>query len=118
MTERTSIGDELIESLGQAVAHVRGEKVDARVSKVAPAVQVKTVRKKLGLSQSEFARLVGTSVSGLRKWEQAKRQPRGAALTLLRVMDENPCAVLATFPDIHAQSSKRRRNGDRQKGQG
>jgi putative transcriptional regulator len=48
----------------------------------------------MGLTQSDFATVLGTSVSGLRKWEQAQRQPQGSARTLLKVMDKEPEAVL------------------------
>ena len=41
-----------------------------------------------------MALLLGTSVSGYRKWEQRVRQPSGAARTLLRVMEREPDAVL------------------------
>ena len=47
----------------------------------------------LGLSQARFARLLGVSTSGLRKWEQGDRTPRGASATLLRVMEREPEAV-------------------------
>lgn len=38
--------------------------------------------------------MLGTSPSGYKKWEQGKRQPSGAARTLLRVIDREPEAVL------------------------
>jgi len=41
-----------------------------------------------------MATVLGTSPSGYKKWEQGKRQPSGAARTLLRVMDREPEAVL------------------------
>ena len=48
----------------------------------------------LSLTQEQMALLLGTSVSGYRKWEQRVRQPSGAARTLLRVMEREPDAVL------------------------
>jgi len=41
-----------------------------------------------------MATVLGTSPSGYKKWEQGKRQPSGAARTLLRVMYKEPEAVL------------------------
>jgi putative transcriptional regulator len=92
---KPNIGDELIESMQEALAFMRGEKVKVRVTKVdTPAIEIKRIRKKVGLTQDSFASALGVSVSGLRKWEQGQRQPRGAALTLLRVMDKEPEAVV------------------------
>jgi putative transcriptional regulator len=95
MSERANIGDELIGSLREARAHARGEPTEVRETRVeVPADRVREIREKVGLSQARFAPLLGVSVSGLRKWEQGVRRPGGAALTLLRVMDRNPQAVL------------------------
>ena len=47
-------------------------------------------REKSGLSQSEFATLLGVSVRTLQDWEQGRRQPSGAAKTLIRVAERHP----------------------------
>jgi putative transcriptional regulator len=95
MTDQANLGDELIEALREARAHARGEPTEVRETRVdVPADRVREIREKVGLSQARFAPLLGVSVSGLRKWEQGVRRPGGAALTLLRVMDRNPQAVL------------------------
>jgi len=52
-------------------------------------------RKKIGLSQSQFAALIGVSVRTLQGWEQGRKQPSGAARTLLAIASTNPKAVLA-----------------------
>lgn len=51
-------------------------------------------RRKLRLSQPEFAALLGVSVATLRNWEQHRVEPSGAAAVLLRVAERNPEAVL------------------------
>jgi DNA-binding transcriptional regulator YiaG/mRNA-degrading endonuclease RelE of RelBE toxin-antitoxin system len=92
--DRASVGEELIQSLQEALAHARGDDVPVRITEFAePAVEVRRIRKKIGLTQEHFAAALGVSVSGLRKWEQGQRHPHGAALTLLRIMDSEPEAV-------------------------
>ena len=56
---------------------------------------VTEARKKTGLSQSQFAALMGVSVRTLQGWEQGRKQPSGAARTLLAIASTNPQAVLA-----------------------
>jgi putative transcriptional regulator len=57
-----------------------------------PAVDA--IRRRMGLSQAEFATLLGVSVRTLQEWEQGRRAPSGAARTLLRIAARNPKAVL------------------------
>jgi putative transcriptional regulator len=52
-------------------------------------------RQRTGLSQSEFATLLGVSVRTLQGWEQGRKQPSGAARTLLTIARTNPKALLA-----------------------
>jgi putative transcriptional regulator len=42
-------------------------------------------RLRSGLSQASFAALMGVSVRTLQDWEQGRREPSGAAKTLLKV---------------------------------
>ncbi|MEY2893647.1 MAG: hypothetical protein RJA98_3555 [Pseudomonadota bacterium] len=48
------------------------------------------VRRRLGLTQVEFARRIDVSLDTIRNWEQGKRSPTGAAKALLRVLDRAP----------------------------
>lgn len=57
----------------------------------------KTVREKLGLSQSQFAALIGISPRTLQNWEQGHRRPEGTARALLRVAESHPEAVLESL---------------------
>ena len=52
------------------------------------------VRKRLGLTQVEFARRIDVPHETIRNWEQGKRCPTGAARTLLRVLDKVPETAL------------------------
>ena len=55
---------------------------------------VSEIRRKVGLSQSRFAALLGVPVRTLQDWEQGRRAPSGAARTLLLIADRNPEALL------------------------
>lgn len=97
----SKLGDELIQSMAQALAHAQGKRVGTRAHKVAvkPA-DVQRARKKLGLSQDKFAEAFGVSASTLRKWEQGQRTPTGAAKTLLRIVEREPRAVIRALTDV------------------
>ncbi len=79
------IGEELLQSIRDMKAG-KGEVV------ASPAIEA---RSKTGLSQSQFAALLGVSVRTLQGWEQGRKQPSGAARTLLAIARTNPKAVLA-----------------------
>ena len=65
-----------------------------RAQKQAWDRSIAATREKLGLSQIQFAQLLGISVRTLHHWEQGTRTPSGAARVLLRVAAEHPEAVL------------------------
>ena len=90
--------DDLVESIRQAGRIRRGEAEPSRATEFAP-VNVKAIRLRLGKSQSEFARMIGVSVSTLRNWEQGRRRPDGPARALLKVATVNPEAVATALAD-------------------
>ena len=87
---------ELLTSVRQAGRIRRGTLRPSHITTFEPA-DVKVVRAKLGVSQSEFALMIGVSVATLRNWEQGRRTPEGPALALLRVAAKNPKAVAAAL---------------------
>jgi putative transcriptional regulator len=79
---------DLAQDILQAVREMKANKVQVVVS---PVIQA---RKKTGLSQSQFAALLGVSIRTLQGWEQGRKQPSGAARTLLAIASVNPKAIL------------------------
>jgi putative transcriptional regulator len=84
--------DKFQADLLQSVKQMSGGKA-ARVTKVKlPAAA--EARARTGLSQQDFASLLGVSARTLQDWEQGRREPTGAARTLLRVAVSHPKILL------------------------
>lgn len=86
---------EVIKGLEQALVHAKGGANGTRTRqvRVPDNVDVAAIRRKLGLSQAEFAVRFGFSLASLRNWEQGRRFPDGPARTLLKVIEADPEAV-------------------------
>jgi putative transcriptional regulator len=82
---KRDLAAELLESVRQ----MKAGKTQVVASPAAEA------RARTGLSQSEFAALLGVSIRTLQGWEQGRKQPSGAARTLLAIARANPKALLA-----------------------
>ena len=85
--------ESLKQSLKEAAAIRRGKLTPGRVTEIS-APDARSVRAKVGLSQSEFAQLIGVKVATLRNWEQHRRQPTGPAAALLTIVEKEPEAAL------------------------
>ncbi len=86
----------LVESIRQAGRIRRGSMKPSRVTRF-EQVHVKKIRQRLRKSQSEFARMIGVSISTLQNWEQGRRRPDGPARALLTIAAINPQAVSAAL---------------------
>ena len=84
---------DLVTSLKQAGQIAQGKRKPSRAYRFSTS-RVKAIRARTGLSQSEFALLMGVSVKTLQNWEQARRQPRGPAAALLRIVEREPEMVV------------------------
>jgi putative transcriptional regulator len=81
--------EQLTQSMKEAIAIAKGDMKPSRVFTV-ESPDVKAVREKTGLSQSEFAQMIGVKVKTLQNWEQHRRRPTGAAAALLTIFDRAP----------------------------
>ena len=85
----STFGADLIQSLTEALAHVKGEGHAIVHAPMTPC----EVRKRAKLTQAQMAPLMGMSLSGYRKWEQGTRRVSGPAATLLHMIEREPEAV-------------------------
>jgi putative transcriptional regulator len=94
MRKNSRLADDIRASLREARDHVSGKSTKAIVHRVTPkATEAREARLMLGLSQDEFADMIGTAVGTVRKWELGTRRPSGAARTLISIIKSEPKAV-------------------------
>lgn len=94
----TPVGEGVIEGLKEAIAHARGETVLPSY-RYPGRVDLKAIRAKLGLSQSEFAGRYGFNLRTLQDWERSRVQPPGAVRAYLAVIDRFPEMVEKALSD-------------------
>jgi putative transcriptional regulator len=80
----------LAQSLDEIHRFKRGEISLKTTEVIPPLIDVKRLRSKIGLSQSEFAQRFGFTTAAIRNWEQGVREPEGPARTLLALIDQSP----------------------------
>ena len=86
---KNELFNELLASVREMDEIVQGKKAAARVTEF-PEPEAKLIREKIGLSQNQFAILIGVSKRTLENWEQGRRHPTGPAKALLRILDVDP----------------------------
>lgn len=91
-----SLFDDLVDSLKEAKAISHGEIPASRRFTVMP-IDVKAVRAKTGLTQSEFAKMIQISTRTLQNWEQQRRNPTGPAAALLKIVSAAPEVALRSL---------------------
>lgn len=92
----TPFGRDLIASAKQILAHVEGRKVMKQYTLPMP-IDVKGIRAKIGMSQSEFADAFCLNRRTLQQWEQGKASPDLAVRAYLTVIERNPDIVKAAL---------------------
>ena len=95
--------DQLLESMREGAAILRGEQEPSRRFIVERGEDAKIVRKACNVSQTAFAKFMGVSVGTLRNWEQGRRRPTGAARVLLSIAMRQPDMFRAAMRDFYPE---------------
>jgi len=82
----------------EALAHVQGRMVTLRTRSVPrrqkpsafTPTRIRSIRRRLNVSQPVFAELLNVTKATACKWEQGLRKPSGSALRLLEIAEKQP----------------------------
>lgn len=84
-------GQRIIASVKDAIDFANGVDNGCRLTTIhVPQVDARSVRRKLKLSQSQFAQRFGLPTATIQNWEQGRTKPDTPARLLLAVIDRNP----------------------------
>jgi putative transcriptional regulator len=91
--------DKIAAGLAEARAHAQGKRVKGLKlhTRAIRQKDVAAVRLSVGLTQAQFAELLGASIGTVRKWESGERSPSGAAARLLHLLAVKPRIVTETL---------------------
>jgi putative transcriptional regulator len=89
----------LMRGLQEARDHAQGKHVPGlRVHHIGVnRNSIATLRIREGMTQAQFAQLLGTSLGTVRKWESGERSPSGAAARLIQLLEAKPKLVTKTL---------------------
>ena len=90
MSAEIEAPSEFLEAMQEAADILVGKRKPERLHRPPAEIDVRAIRRKLGLSQPDFAARFGFSLGALREWEQGRRRPEQAARTLLLVIARHP----------------------------
>lgn len=79
-----NIGEEILQGIRDLKAGRTGRRFTV------DSFAIVRARENSGLTQAEFAKLLGVSVRTLQDWEQGRREPNAAAQTLIKVAEKHP----------------------------
>lgn len=102
---RTEKGKRIEAAFREAIKAAKGEvPLKTQTIKV-PEIDVKSIRKRLGSTQVDFAKQFGFSLATVQNWEQGRRRPEKSARILLAVIDRAPETVCAVLEEASISSS-------------
>lgn len=105
----SKIFEDMKRGLEEIDAFLAGESAGYKVNMPAE-VDVKSIRKRLKMTQARFSDTFGFSLDAVKHWEGGRRTPESAARAFLTVISRNPGAVIeALHPDAGLQVKAPRR---------
>jgi putative transcriptional regulator len=117
--------EQMMDGLNDVEGFLAGEREGFKAH-VPQDVDVKAIRKRLGMTQARFSDTFGFSLDAIKHWEGGRRTPEAPARTLLTVIDRNPVAVLTALnpaafaatvgsskPTIHVKVARKRQTSGR-----
>ncbi|HEY2750417.1 transcriptional regulator [Phenylobacterium sp.] len=87
-------GKDLIESMSEAAAHARGERVPGLRLTNVEVPDVKAIRQSLHMSQNRFSAAFRIPLATLKNWEQGRRYPDGPAAAYLLAIQRKPREIM------------------------
>jgi len=94
--------DEMMQGLDEVDGFLAGKQAGYRVS-VPEQVDVKSIRKRLHMTQAGFSAAFGFSLDAVKHWEGGRRTPESSARAFLTVISKNPMVVLGA---LHSEVPK------------
>ena len=88
---KRNVGQEIVDSLREIKAG------GGRRYRFTAAEDIRQIRNGVGVSQANFARMLGISLRTLQDWEQGRRRPNQAAQSLLAVAAKRPDVMREVF---------------------
>jgi putative transcriptional regulator len=105
MAKKLTAGQRIIASAKEALAFAQGAD-NACVVHIPEEIDAARIRKKIKMSQSQFAAYFGVSVRTVQEWEQGRVVPSGAARAFLTVIDREPEAVRRALVDFATSGNR------------
>lgn len=95
----TAAGKRLLEAAKEMRAIARGEAEPAHML-IPPDVDVKAIRRGLGLSQDQFAAEFCFSINQIRDWEQNRKRPLDANRAYLMIIQSYPQQIMDALREV------------------
>jgi putative transcriptional regulator len=102
----TAIFNDLMKGLDEVEDFLAGQTSGYKVS-VPTNVDVKSIRKRLNMTQARFSDAFGFSLDAVKHWEGGRRTPEASARAFLTVIAKNPAAVMSA---LHPTSATHKTN--------
>jgi putative transcriptional regulator len=95
--------DKIAAGLNEAIAIAHGDAKPARLY-VPHEFDIKAIRAKTGLSQSDFAHQFGFTADQIKAWEQGRARPLGGVRAYLLMIDTDHEAVVRVLSQAQAKA--------------